>query len=120
MKFSKSHAWVELKGTIATVGISQEALELLGEIVFVDLPTIGKEIKIDEPSVLLEASKAASDFYSPLSGKIVAVNEYLKNNPALLNESPEKKGWLYRMDISKKEEIDHLLDEKEYRIFAGG
>jgi glycine cleavage system H protein len=120
MKFSKSHEWVKVKGSTAFIGISKEALGLLGEIVFVDLPNVGKVIKKEEPVALLEASKAASDIYSPLSGKIIAVNESLREKPALINQSPEKDGWLFQIEISHPEELDLLMDEKEYRAFAGG
>ncbi len=120
MKFSKSHEWVACEGKTATIGISQEAAELLGNVTHVDLPVVGQEIKKDQPAALLEASKAATDFYSPLSGRVTAINEELKKNPSLLCQSPEKKGWLYKIEIARQEEMDFLLSEKEYRSFVLG
>jgi glycine cleavage system H protein len=120
MKFSKSHEWVDCKKEVATLGISQEGKDLLGEIVFVDLPQVGKEIQKGEQFCLLEASKAALDLYSPISGKVIAVNESLKKDLNPLNLSPEKEGWLVQVQMTHPKEYDLLMSEAEYRSFVKG
>jgi glycine cleavage system H protein len=118
MKFSTSHEWVLLEKNIATIGISKDAEALLGEIVYVELPAVGKEVKKEEAVGLLEASKAALDLYAPLSGKVVECNEKVQKNPSLINKSPQKEGWLYKLQISNNDEYELLMDEKQYRSFV--
>lgn len=115
MKFSETHEWVEIIDETASIGISQFAQKELGDIVFVELPKIGKKIAAGEVAVVLESTKAAADVYSPLSGTILSVNEKLKEVPELVNQSPEKEGWLFTIEYSNKTELDNLMDLEKYR-----
>lgn len=115
MKFTESHEWIELKEGIATVGISDHAQHELGEIVYVELPKVGNEVKAGEEAAVLESTKAAADIYAPVSGKIQEVNTLLGENPGLVNESPEDAGWLFKMVVANPHELDFLLDPDAYR-----
>lgn len=114
-KFSDSHEWVKVEGDTALVGITAHAKEELGEIVYVELPSLGKEIKAGEEVVVLESTKAAADIYSPISGKIVAINEHLKEMTEKVNLSPEEEGWLFKLKLSRPEELSLLLTEEQYK-----
>jgi len=112
MKFTDSHEWIELEGEeTARVGITKYAQRELGDIVYVELPIVGKEVHAKEQVAVLESTKAATDVYSPLSGTIIEVNIALKKNPELINESPEEKGWIYKICLLNKAEIDLLSQE---------
>ena len=113
-KYTKDHEWVTLKNDIATVGISDHAQESLGDIVFIELPTIGKIVNVKEEICVVESVKAASDVYSPISGEIIEVNEVLLDNPEIINESPYHEGWFYKLQPSDSEEIDELLSPEQY------
>ncbi len=115
MRFTESHEWIQLKGSLGTVGITEYAQNELGEIVFIELPKIGRKVKMGEEICVLESTKAASDVYAPVSGKITAVNEALLKNPSLLNQGAESNGWLFRMEISDPKEFDTLLSSEQYR-----
>lgn len=115
MRFTETHEWVEMEGGIATIGISNYAQKELGEIVYVELPEIGKKIQVGEESAVLESTKAAADVYSPLSGTIEEVNGALKNAPGLVNSSAESDGWIFKVAIANKEEFQALMDEDSYR-----
>lgn len=119
MKFTQSHEWVVLDGKIATVGITNFAQEQLGEIVYVELPELEKEVKQGGEVCVLESTKAASDVYSPLSGQIVEVNHTLKQDTGKINQSAEKEGWLFKIKLSNLTEYDQLLTEKEYTDLLG-
>ncbi len=99
MEFIKNQNWVRVENGIATVGLNNVAQKELGEIVYVELPKIGAKVKADEMVVVLESTKAAIDVYSPISGEISAVNLALTKNPELVNQAPEKEGWLYQIKI---------------------
>lgn len=114
MKFTKSHEWIKIEDGNGVMGITKHAQQELGEIVYVDLPKVGDEVKQDEEICVVESTKAAADIYSPVNGKIIAINENLANNPALLNESPEEKGWLCKIALSDNEQYDSLLGPSEY------
>lgn len=114
MKFTNTHEWIEVKEGIATVGVTQHAQQELGDIVYVELPKTGKEVKAGEEAAVLESTKAASDVYSPVAGTIVEVNQSLKETPELVNKSPEKEGWLFKLKVSNPAELDNLLTESEY------
>jgi glycine cleavage system H protein len=114
MKFTESHEWIALSGKIGTVGITEYAQKELGEIVYVELPEVGKEVNSGQEIVVLESTKAAADVYSPVSGRILEVNMSLKEDSALVNSSPEDKGWLYKIELSKLEEYDSLMDGERY------
>lgn len=114
MKFNETHEWIEVEGAVGTVGISIFAQKELGDIVFVELPKVGKKINAQEVIAVLESTKAAADVYSPVSGTVVAVNEELKTAPELINTSPEKKGWIFRITLSDVKELDKLMDHEHY------
>lgn len=115
MKFSETHEWVEMDHSIGIVGVSDYAQKELGDIVYVELPEVGKEINAGEEAVVLESTKAASDVYSPISGKILEVNNALLESPELINESPENDGWLFKIEMTKIDEMESLLDKEKYQ-----
>jgi glycine cleavage system H protein len=109
MKFLESHQWVELVNEgIVVMGISNYAQKELGEIVYIELPKIGSLVIKGEEIAVLESTKAATDIYSPVSGKIIAINELLKENPELINLSPEKEGWIIKVELTQPEEYNSL------------
>jgi glycine cleavage system H protein len=114
LKYSKEHEWVKMEGNIALVGISDHAQAQLGDIVFVELPKIGREVAYMKAFGVVESVKAASDIFSPLSGKIVAINEQLTKTPEAINQDPYGKGWLVKIEPSKPEELNQLMDDKGY------
>lgn len=115
LKYAKSHEWVlaEDDGT-ARVGISNHAQEALGDVVFVDLPAVGKVVAAGAEVAVVESVKAASDIYSPVSGEILEVNTMLLDSPDLINVSPLEQGWLYRIRLASRVELDALMDEAGY------
>ena len=115
LKFLESHEWARLEedGTV-TVGISDHAQELLGDIVFVELPDIGKEVTQSGDTAIVESVKAASDVYSPMSGEITEINEVLIDNPEIINTSPYENGWFFKIKPQDISEMDKLLDAKAY------
>jgi glycine cleavage system H protein len=117
-KYTKTHEWVAVEDRVATVGITNHAQEQLGDVVYVDLPEVGREVKKGEVVASIESVKAAADVYAPLSGKIVEVNEKLDTEPELLNKDPEGEGWLFKMEMSDESELEDLLDEQAYQEFC--
>ena len=115
LKFKKSHEWVrvEADGSV-TIGISDHAQNLLGDIVFVEPPEIGAQMSAEDEVAIVESVKAASDVYSPISGEIIEVNEVLLDNPEIINESPYHEGWFYKLQPSDSEEINELLSPEQY------
>lgn len=113
-KYVKSHEWAKLDGDVATVGITEHAQKLLGEIVFADLPDIGTEAVAGERAAALESVKAAADIYAPIAGEIVQVNESLQDAPDAINEGPHEDGWLFKIKVSDPSDMDSLLDAKSY------
>lgn len=113
--YTESHEWVRIEGDIATVGITDFAQHELGDIVFVELPEVGMKVSSGEPCGSIEAVKAVEDMISPLSGKIVERNTDLEDSPDLMNKSPYEDGWLMKIRISDKEELDNLLSAIEYK-----
>jgi glycine cleavage system H protein len=114
MKYTESHEWVTLQGNIATVGVSQHAQKELGDIVYVELPKVGKKIQANEEAAVLESTKAAADVYSPVSGTITEVNTALNDHSELVNQSPENEGWLFKVQITNPSEIDNLMNHEAY------
>ncbi|MEJ5258449.1 MAG: glycine cleavage system protein GcvH [Fervidobacterium sp.] len=112
-RFAKTHEWYD--NETGYVGVSQYAQEQLGDIVYVDLPAVGKEVKKGDVIVSLESVKAAGDVYAPVSGKIVAVNDKVNTNPEIINQDPEGEGWLVKIEASNPAEFDELMSEEEYR-----
>ena len=115
LKYVKTHEWLKVleDGTVK-VGITDHAQELLGDMVFVELPEVGRELNVGDECAVVESVKAASDVYSPLSGKIVEVNETVTDSPETVNNDPYGEGWLYRLEVGKKSELDGLLDAEGY------
>jgi glycine cleavage system H protein len=119
LKYTKSHEWVRVDdGGIATIGITDHAQELLGDLVFVELPEVGASLGAGAECAVVESVKAASDVYSPLSGEVVEVNEALADAPETINEDAYDAGWIYRMRISDAAELDALLDADSYAEHA--
>jgi glycine cleavage system H protein len=118
LKFSKEHEWVRLEGNIATVGISHFAQEQLGDVVFVELPDVGKQVVKDGDAAVVESVKAASEVYAPVSGEIVEVNGELEDDPELVNKSPTGEGWFMKIRLSDASELDGMMDEAAYNDFA--
>lgn len=115
MKFTPSHEWIKVEDLTGTVGITAYAKKELGDIVFVELPKVGSFVKMGEEVCVLESTKAAADVYAPVSGKIVAVNDKLKESLSELNTSPETAGWLFKIELSDLKDLDALLDAKGYK-----
>ena len=114
LKYAATHEWVSVSGKVATVGITDHAQKEISDVVFVELPKTGRTAKQKESVMILESVKAAFDIYAPLSGKVVEVNDKLKDNPELVNRSPFGEGWLFKLEISDEKEISSLLSEAQY------
>ena len=113
-KYTKEHEWVEVDGDMATVGITNHAQESLGDIVFIDLPTVGKEVKSDEELCVIESVKAASDIYAPIDGEVIEINNNLNDDASIVNKDPEKEGWIFKMKISDLSQYNNLMTLDEY------
>ncbi|MDC1059952.1 glycine cleavage system protein GcvH [Alphaproteobacteria bacterium] len=113
-KYTKEHEWVEVDGDTATVGITNHAQESLGDIVFIDLPTIGKEVKSNEELCVIESVKAASDIYAPIDGEVIEINNNLNDDASIVNQDPEKDGWIFKMKISDLSQYNNLMTLNEY------
>jgi len=117
-KFSKKHEWVSLEGDIATVGITKHATEMLGDIVFVEVPSKGKKIEQNSQAAVVESTKAASDVFSPVSGEVLEANEAIVNDPSSVNADPENNGWFFKIKIANKSELDTLMTKADYDKFV--
>ena len=113
-KYTKEHEWVEINGDIATVGITNHAQESLGDIVFIDLPTVGKEVKSNEELCVIESVKAASDIYAPIDGEVIEINNNLNDDASIVNQDPEKDGWIFKMKIADPNQYNNLMSLDEY------
>ena len=120
LKYTKEHEWVRIDGDVGTIGISSFAQEQLGDVVFVDLPEVGKTVSPGDEAAVIESVKAASELYAPVSGEIIEVNAALGDTPELVNSDPTGEGWFIKIKLSKAEELDALLDEAAYAAFAAG
>lgn len=120
LKFTKSHEWVRVNGDTATVGITDHAQHELTDIVFVELPDIGKKFKSGEACAVVESVKTASDIYSPVSGEILETNKTVVDNPALVNTEPYAGGWFFKIKLSNPAELDTLLSSERYTEQIGG
>jgi len=116
-RYTKDHEWIRLDGDVATVGISEHAQSALGDIVYVELPEIGKQVEQGGEAAVVESVKAASDVYAPVSGQVVAVNEALDGSPATINEDAEGKGWFFRLRPSSPAQIDALMTAEQYKEY---
>ena len=117
-KFSKKHEWVSLEGDIATVGITKHATEMLGDIVFVEVPEAGKSIEKEGQAAVVESTKAASDVYSPISGEVTEGNKAIADDPGSVNGDPEGASWFFKLKIKDKAELDSLMSKEEYDKFC--
>ncbi len=117
-KFTKDHEWVRLDGGVATVGITDHAQNALGDVVFVDLPEVGREVSAGEAVAVVESVKAASDVYAPIAGKVVAVNGALSDNPGAINAAPTTDGWFFKIEPADAGEVAALMDENAYAAFV--
>lgn len=114
LKFTAEHEWLKIDGDVATVGITDFAQHALGDVVYVELPPVGKEVKQRDETAVVESVKAASDVYAPVSGKVIAVNATLSANPALVNTAAQSEGWFFKLHLSTPAELEGLLDQAGY------
>ncbi|WNS74865.1 glycine cleavage system protein GcvH [Bacillus sp. DTU_2020_1000418_1_SI_GHA_SEK_038] len=114
LRYSEEHEWVKTEGEQVRIGITDFAQSELGDIVFVELPEVGDEVTADEPFGSVESVKTVSELYSPVSGKVVAVNEDLSDNPEFVNESPYEKAWMIVVELSNTSELDNLMTAEQY------
>lgn len=119
VKFTEDHEWISVDGDIGTVGITGHAQEQLGDIVFVELPSVGAEVSRGDEAGVVESVKAASELYAPVSGTITEVNEALNDAPGTVNSDPMGVGWFFRIKLSDAAELDGLMDEDAYKDHAG-
>jgi glycine cleavage system H protein len=117
--YTKEHEWAKVEGDIATIGITEYAQGELGDVVFVEMPGVGDSTKQMEACANIEAVKAVSDLYAPVSGEVTEINSELGENPQLINSDPYKKGWILKIRISDKGELDNLLPPDEYQKLTG-
>ena len=118
VKFSKEHEWIIIDEDIATIGITKHATEMLGDIVFVELPEKGSLVVKDGNAGVVESTKAASDVYTPVSGEVVENNQSIVEDPSMINLDPENKAWFFKLKIKDKSEMDSLMNKEEYDKFA--
>ena len=118
VKYSKEHEWIKLDGDTAVIGITQHATEMLGDIVFVELPEIGSTVVKDGNAGVVESTKAASDIYTPVSGEIIENNQAIVDDPAKVNNDPENEAWFFKLKITDKSEMDSLMNKEEYEKFS--
>ena len=117
MKFTKDHEWVAVEGDAALVGITAYAANALGDVVFVEVPEVGKSVKQGDGFAVVESVKAASDVYAPVSGEIVEANTELSNSPDMVNAAPEGSGWIAKIKLSNAAELDALMDRAAYEAY---
>lgn len=115
MKYTNSHEWINIENDIATVGVTDYAQDQLGDVVYVQLPELGKTIKSGGEIAVLESTKAAADLYAPMSGEVIAVNDKLNQQAELINTSAEKEGWILKLKLSHPQEADALMDASAYQ-----
>jgi len=120
LKYAKSHEWIRVTGTTGTIGITDHAQHELTDIVFVELPAVGRHVKAGEPCAVVESVKTASDIYSPVAGEITEINPAVTDNPALVNTEPHAGGWLFKLKLSAPAELDALLAPADYQKQIAG
>ena len=120
VKYTKDHEWIKVDGAIATVGITAHAQEQLGDVVFVELPAVGKALKQGGEAAVVESVKAASDVFAPVSGEVVEVNKELEGDPALVNRGAESDGWFFKVKLKNNSELEGLMDKAAYDKFTAG
>ena len=117
-KYSKQHEWVAAEGDVATIGITAHAAEMLGDIVFVELPEKGKSVEKEGQAGVVESTKAASDVYTPITGEITDINQSIVDDPGAVNKDPEGTAWFFKIKIKNKSEFDQLMSKADYDKFA--
>ncbi len=117
-KFSKQHEWISIENEVATIGITKHAAEMLGDIVFVELPEKGKNVEKEGQAGVVESTKAASDIYTPITGEIVETNQSTVDDPTEINKNPEGTAWLFKIKIKNKSELDELMNRTDYEKFV--
>jgi glycine cleavage system H protein len=117
LRFTKDHEWVEVDGDVATIGVTAYAAEQLGDVVFVELPDVGKSVKVGDSLAVVESVKAASDVYAPLAGEVIAVNGELADEPETVNAEPEAAGWFAKLKLTDASAVDSLMDRAAYEKF---
>ena len=117
-KFSKQHEWVSVEAEVATIGITKHAAEMLGDVVFVELPEKGKTVKKEGQTGVVESTKAASDVYTPITGEIIETNQSIVDDPGAVNKDPEGNAWFFKIKIKNKSELDELMSKTDYDKFA--
>ena len=118
VKFSKEHEWIKLDEDVATIGITKHATEMLGDIVFTELPEKGLSIEKDGTVGVVESTKAASDVYTPVGGEVIDTNQEIVDDPSKINQDPENNAWFFRLKIKDKSEMDSLMNKEDYDKFA--
>jgi len=118
VKFSKDHEWIKIEGEVATIGITKHATEMLGDIVFVELPEKGSTVEKDGTAGVVESTKAASDVYTPVSGEVVDINQSIADDPSIINSDPEGNAWFFKLKIKDQSEMKTLMSGDEYTKFA--
>ena len=118
LKYTKDHEWAKVEGSSITVGITDHAQSALGDVVFVELPKVGRELKVGETFGVVESIKAVSDLYSPVSGKVTSVNEALLGEPSTLNRDPHEGGWLVKIELTDPSSLSALMESDQYTSFV--
>ena len=118
IKFSKEHEWIKLEGDTATIGITKHATEMLGDIVFVELPEKGSSVEKDGNAGVVESTKAASDVYTPVSGEVIECNQTIVDDPSKINLDPENQAWFFKLKIKDNSEMNSLMNKEEYNKFV--
>mgnify|MGYP001348375604 FL=1 len=118
VKFSKEHEWIKVDGEVATIGITKHATEMLGDIVFAELPEKGSSVEKDGNAGVVESTKAASDVYTPVSGEVIDTNQTIVDDPSKINEDPEGTAWFFKLKLKDVSEIESLMSKEEYDKFA--
>lgn len=117
LKYHREHEWVRVENNRATVGISDFAQNALGDVVYLDIPQLGRTVQFGEEVCEIESTKTASPLYAPVGGKIVAVNEELKEKPELINREPYGQGWILKVEMNNNQDLDQLMDAKKYEAY---
>lgn len=120
IKYTKDHEWVRVEGDIGTIGVSEHAQHQLGDVVFVELPDVGRQLSQGKEAAVVESVKAASEVFAPVSGEVIEVNHDLENEPARVNTGAETEGWFFKLRLSNPAELDGLMDEAAYKAYVEG
>ena len=118
VKFSKDHEWIKIEGEVATIGITKHATEMLGDIVFVELPEKGSTVEKDGTAGVVESTKAASDVYTPVSGEVIDINQAIVDDPSIINSDPEGNAWFFKLKIKDQSEMNSLMSADDYTKFT--